>query len=114
MYVLGIALMYSTLGVVAAMTGGMFGAWLANPWVLAGIGILLLAMALSMFGFYELQVPSGLMVRLGGAAGTSVLGTFLAGLLVGVFAAPCIGPPIIALLGWFLLLGLPALAWYFA
>jgi thiol:disulfide interchange protein DsbD len=97
-YVLGIAIMYSTLGVVAAMTGGMFGAWLANPVVLAGIGVLLLAMALSMFGLYELQVPSGLMVKLGGAAGASTFGTFLAGLLVGVFAAPCIGPPIIALL----------------
>lgn len=97
-YVLGIALMYSTLGVVAAMTGGLFGGWLANPSVLAGIGVLLLAMALSMFGLYELQVPSGILSRLGGAAGAGYLGTFLAGLLVGVFAAPCIGPPIIALL----------------
>ncbi|MGH7725393.1 MAG: protein-disulfide reductase DsbD family protein [Candidatus Eiseniibacteriota bacterium] len=97
-YVLGIALMYSTLGVVAAMTGGFFGGWLANPWVLGGIGALLLAMALSMFGLYELQAPSALLSKLGGAAGAGYLGTFLAGLLVGVFAAPCIGPPIIALL----------------
>src|SRR4029078_6824906 len=36
LYVLGIALMYSTLGVIAAMTGGLFGGWLANPWVLGG------------------------------------------------------------------------------
>ena len=99
-YVLGIALMYSTLGVVAAMTGGLFGGWLSNPWVLAGIGLLLLAMALSMFGFYELTAPSGLLTKLGGAAGASLFGTFLAGLLVGVFAAPCIGPPIIALLAY--------------
>jgi len=99
-YVLGIALMYSTLGVVAAMTGGLFGGWLANPWVLAGIGLLLLAMSLSMFGVYELTAPSGLLTKLGGAAGASLFGTFLAGLLVGVFAAPCIGPPIIALLAY--------------
>ncbi len=97
-YVLGIAIMYSTLGVVAALTGGLFGGWLANPIVLAGIGLLLLAMALSMFGVYELQVPGTLVAKLGGAAGASTFGTFLAGLLVGVFAAPCIGPPIIALL----------------
>jgi thiol:disulfide interchange protein DsbD len=97
-YVLGIALMYSTLGVVAAMTGGLFGGWLASPWVLGGIGLLLLAMALSMFGLYEMQVPGALLSRLGGATGAGYLGTFLAGLLVGVFAAPCIGPPIIALL----------------
>jgi len=99
-YVLGIALMYSTLGVVAAMTGGLFGGWLSNPWVLGGIGVLLLAMALSMFGLYELTAPSALLTRLGGAAGASMFGTFLAGLLVGVFAAPCIGPPIIALLAY--------------
>ena len=97
-YVLGIALMYSTLGVVAAMTGGLFGGWLASPWVLGAIGLLLLAMALSMFGLYELQVPTGLLSKLGGATGAGYVGTFLAGLMVGVFAAPCIGPPIIALL----------------
>ena len=99
-YVLGIALMYSSLGVAAALTGSLFGGWLANPWVLGAIGLLLLAMALSMFGFYELTVPSGVLSKLGGAAGASLFGTFLAGLLVGVFAAPCIGPPIIALLGY--------------
>jgi thiol:disulfide interchange protein DsbD len=97
-YVLGIALMYSTLGVVAAMTGGLFGGWLASPWVLGAIGLLLLAMALSMFGLYELQAPTALLSKLGGATGAGYVGTFLAGLLVGVFAAPCIGPPIIALL----------------
>ncbi len=99
-YVLGIALMYSSLGVVAAMTGGLFGGWLASPWVLGGIGLLLLAMALSMFGLYDLQAPSALLSRLGGATGAGYVGTFLAGLLVGVFAAPCIGPPIIALLAY--------------
>jgi thioredoxin:protein disulfide reductase len=99
-YVLGIALMYSTLGVVAAMTGGLFGGWLSSPWVLGAIGALLLAMALSMFGFYELQAPGALLSKLGGATGAGYVGTFLAGLLVGVFAAPCIGPPIIALLAY--------------
>ncbi|MEO6463484.1 MAG: cytochrome c biogenesis protein CcdA, partial [Candidatus Eisenbacteria bacterium] len=99
-YVLGIALMYSTLGVIAAMTGGLFGGWLSSPWVLGAIGALLLAMALSMFGFYELQAPGALLSKLGGATGAGYVGTFLAGLMVGVFAAPCIGPPIIALLAY--------------
>ena len=97
-YVLGIALMYSSLGAAAAMTGGLFGGLLQNPWVLGGIAAVLLTMALSMFGVYELNAPTALLSRLGGAAGAGYLGTFLAGLLVGVFAAPCIGPPIIALL----------------
>ena len=99
-YVLGIALTYSTLGVAAAMTGGLFGGWLASPWVLGAIGLVLLAMSLSMFGVYELQAPGALLSKLGGATGAGYLGTFLAGLLVGVFAAPCIGPPIIALLAY--------------
>lgn len=99
-YVLGICFMYSSLGVAAALTGSMFGAWLANPWVLGVIGLFLLAMALAMFGVYEMQVPSGVLSRLGGATGASFVGTFLAGLLVGVFAAPCIGAPVLALVAY--------------
>jgi len=54
-----------------------------------------------MFGLYELQVPPALMNKLGGAQQvTGTLGYYLSGLVVGVFAAPCIGPPIIALLAY--------------
>jgi thiol:disulfide interchange protein DsbD len=98
LYVLGMALMYTTLGVVAALTGGLFGGFLQSPWVLAAIGVLLVAMSLSMFGLYEFTVPPGLMNRLGGATATSAAGVFLSGLVVGVFAAPCVGPAVVALL----------------
>src|SRR5206468_6693110 len=57
-YVLGMATMYSTLGVVAALTGGLFGAALQSPIVLFVIGALLAALAFSMFGLYELQAPA--------------------------------------------------------
>jgi thiol:disulfide interchange protein DsbD len=97
-YVLGIATMYSVLGVVAALTGGLFGGLMQSPWVLATIAALLLALALSMFGLYELRPPAALMSRYGGATTAGLAGTYLSGLLVGIFAAPCIGPPIIALL----------------
>jgi thiol:disulfide interchange protein DsbD len=97
-YVMGIALMYSVLGLVAAFSGGLFGAALQSPIVLIGIGVLLIALSLSMFGLYELQLPPSLMMKLGGRSTTGVLGVFGSGLLVGVFAAPCIGPPIVALL----------------
>jgi thiol:disulfide interchange protein DsbD len=97
-YVMGIALMYSVLGLVAAFSGGLFGAALQSPLVLFGIGALLIALSLSMFGLYELQLPPALMMKLGGHQATGVLGVFASGLLVGVFAAPCIGPPIVALL----------------
>lgn len=101
LYVLGIVSMYTGLGVAAAFTGALFGGWLQSPVVLAGIGTLFLILALSMFGLYELQPPSSLMNRLGGAQQVAgPLGLYLSGLVVGVFAAPCIGPPIIALLAY--------------
>lgn len=97
-YVLGIATMYSVLGVAAAMGGGLFGSWLQSPWVLGGIGALMFGLALSSFGLYQIQMPYWLTSRLGGASTTGMLGLYFSGLVVGVFAAPCIGPPVIALL----------------
>ncbi len=100
-YVMGIVFMYSVLGVVAAFTGGLFGSWLQSPWVLAGIGVLIFLLSLSMFGLYELQPPASLMQKLGKSQqATGYIGHFLSGLFVGIFAAPCIGPPIIALLAF--------------
>jgi thiol:disulfide interchange protein DsbD len=97
-YVLGIASMYSVLGVTAALGGGLFGSWLQSPWVLGGIAALLFGMALSSFGFYQIQMPYWLTSKLGGTTGSGIIGLFVSGLIVGVFAAPCIGPPVIALL----------------
>lgn len=97
-YVLGIATMYTVLGVSAALSGGLFGSWLQSPWVLGGIGALLFALALSSFGAYQIQVPYWVTSRLGGQTSTGLIGLYLSGLVVGVFAAPCIGPPVIALL----------------
>jgi len=97
-YVLGMATMYSTLGVAAALTGALFGGWLSNPWVLFGFGLMMVALALSMFGVYELNPPYWLTSRLGGSGATSVAGIFLSGLAVGVIAAPCTGAPVVALL----------------
>jgi len=96
-YVLGMVVMYSSLGVVAALTGGMLGALLQSVAVQAGIGLVMLLMALSMFGLYELQPPAWLLTRLGGTGATSLAGLFVSGLVVGVFAAPCVGPAIVAL-----------------
>ncbi|MFU8860873.1 MAG: cytochrome c biogenesis protein CcdA [Cyclonatronaceae bacterium] len=100
-YVLGIATMYSVLGVAAAMSGGLFGSWLQSPWMLGFIAFLMFGLALSMFGLYEIQIPYWLTKRLGGSgATTGILGIYISGLVVGIFAAPCVGPPIIALLAY--------------
>ncbi len=99
-YVMGIATMYSVLGVVAALSGGLFGSALQSPVVLAIIGLLLMGLALSMFGLYEIQMPYWITSKLGGQNASGFIGVFVSGLVVGVFAAPCIGPPIIALIAF--------------
>ena len=98
LYVLGIATMYSVLGVIAALGGGLFGSWLQSPWVLGSIAALLFALALSSFGLYQIQMPFWLTSKLGGTSGSGFIAIYFSGLVVGVFAAPCVGPPVIALL----------------
>ena len=97
-YVLGISTMYSVLGLIAALTGDLFGSFLQSPIILVLISLLFFALSLSMFGFYELQMPSSLLNKLGGQQSAGLLGTWLSGLFVGIFAAPCVGPPVIGLL----------------
>jgi thiol:disulfide interchange protein DsbD len=98
LYVLGMATMYSILGVVAALSGRLFGSLLQNPWVLAAIAAALVAMALSMFGVWEMRMPTTLMNRAGARAGAA--GAFGMGLFVGIVAAPCIGGFIVGLLAF--------------
>ncbi len=97
LYILGMSITYSTLGVIAALTGGLFGAALQNPFVLIGIAVILVALALSMFNLYEFRLPSFL-TNLAGGRKSGFFGTFLMGLTVGFVAAPCIGPFVIGLL----------------
>ena len=98
LYVLGMATMYSVLGVAAALSGRLFGSMLQNPWVLAAIAAALVAMALSMFGVWEIRMPTKLMNSAGARAGAA--GAFGMGLFVGVVAAPCVGGFIVGLLAF--------------
>ncbi len=97
-YVLGMATLYTSLGVVVALTGNAFGAWLANPWVVVPIAGLLIALAASMFGAFDLQLPTGLQSRLNSVGGAGPLGAFLMGLVSGFISAPCTGPVLLSLL----------------
>jgi thioredoxin:protein disulfide reductase len=97
LYVIGMAVMYSILGVVAAMTGRLFGEALQYPPVLIGIALVMAALALSMFDVYELRMPAFLN-RLAGGSQKGFGGTLLMGLTVGIVAAPCIGPFVLGLL----------------
>ena len=96
-YVLGICLTFSGLGVAAALTGSMFGAALQRPAVLTTIALILVLLAAGNLGLYTLRVPAPLMRR-AGRVGEGVLGAFFMGLTMGIVAAPCIGPIVVALL----------------
>jgi thiol:disulfide interchange protein DsbD len=94
-YVAGLVLMYATLGLVAAVSGALFGAWLQSTAVLIGLAVLMLILASSMFGVWEMTVPQFISRRSGGRAG--YVGAAVMGLFVGIVAAPCVGPMVAAL-----------------
>jgi thiol:disulfide interchange protein DsbD len=102
----GLALTNSILGVVAAMTGGLMGAILQNPIVLLLIAALLVLLATSLFGFWDLRLPGGLM-QAASKFYTGYLGSLFMGLTLGIVAAPCIGPFILGLLTWVASIGSP-------
>ncbi len=97
-YVLGISVMYSALGTAAALSGNMLGTQLTSPAVSIAIAAIMVILSLSMFGLYEIRVPSFLMRLTGGEARSGVAGSFVMGVTMGIVAAPCIGPFVLGLL----------------
>jgi len=96
LYVLGMALTYSVIGVVTSLSGAVFGALLQNPVVIIGIALLFVVLSLSQFGVYEFKLPDALVAKAGGAKG-GAWGAFFMGLTMGIVAAPCIGPFVLGL-----------------
>ncbi|HBK4689576.1 protein-disulfide reductase DsbD [Serratia bockelmannii] len=101
-YVQGMALTYTLLGLVVAAAGLQFQAALQHPYVLIGLSALFIALALSMFGLYSLQLPSALQTRLANWSNTqrggSLTGVFLMGALAGLICSPCTTAPLSAIL----------------
>src|SRR5260370_21992426 len=93
-------LVSSILGVVAAKPGQAFGSLLGDRRVAIGLAILLVLLASSMFGAFELSLPPSLMQKLNSVGGAGVLGAFLMGSVSGFIAAPCTGPVLAALLAY--------------
>lgn len=110
LYVAGMALTYSIIGVVTSLSGSVFGALLQNPFVLVGVALVLVLLALSMFGVYEFQLPVGLVNKVGGAKG-GYFGAVLMGLTMGIVAAPCIGPFVLGLVTYVALKADPFYGW---
>ena len=97
-YVVSMALVYAGLGVLAAMLGANLQAMLQQPWLLGSFAALFVVLALPMFGFFELQLPSALRDRLEtasrGRKGGSLLGAGILGALSGLLVGPCMTAPL--------------------
>ncbi|MGQ0751314.1 MAG: protein-disulfide reductase DsbD [Betaproteobacteria bacterium] len=97
-YVLGMAITYALAGVAAGLSGAMLSAALQNPWVLGAFAVVFVALALAMFGFYELQLPVALQSRLTETTnrlhGGHFLGVFTMGVLSALILGPCMAAPL--------------------
>ncbi|WP_112289748.1 protein-disulfide reductase DsbD [Rahnella sp. AN3-3W3] len=101
-YVQGMALTYTLLGMIVAAAGLQFQAALQSPWVLIVLSVMFIGLALSMFGTFSLQLPSSVQTRLAlwsnEQKGGSLPGVFIMGALAGLICSPCTTAPLSAIL----------------
>ncbi|KMJ44638.1 thiol:disulfide interchange protein precursor [Xenorhabdus khoisanae] len=101
-YVQGMALTYTVLGLIVAAAGLQFQIALQSPYILIGLSVLFILLALSMFGLYNLQLPSSIQTRLvdwsNKQQSGSYIGVFSMGALAGLIASPCTTAPLSAIL----------------
>src|SRR5881409_1708290 len=99
-YAAGLALFYALLGLLAGLTGSLFGTVSANPWARFAIGNLLLVFGLAMLDVIPVAAPQRLLQWAGGLTGGSYPAVFLLGATSGIVAAPCGAPAFAAVLTW--------------
>ncbi len=101
-YVLGMALIYTAAGIVAAAAGMQLQATFNQPWILILFAALFVVLALGMFGVYDLQMPSGIQTRLAAVSGNqksgTMIGAFVMGALSALIVTACVAPALIAAL----------------
>ena len=97
-YVLSMAVTYTIVGVVSGVLGADIQSAMQNPWVLTTFGLMFLALAFSLFGYYEMQLPSSWQSKLNSASdnaqGKGIIGTALMGFLSAFIIGPCVAPPL--------------------
>ncbi len=105
-YVIGLATVYSVLGLIAGITGTMFGTISTNPWLYFAMANLLVLAALAMLGVLPIRLPASVLQRANTAgSGERRAGAFVMGAVSGLVAAPCGAPVMIAVLAWVSLTG---------
>ena len=101
-YVEAVAITYAIIGVISAQLGAGVQAFFQNPWILGMFALIFVLLALSMFGFYELQLPGRLQTRLTEASnrqqGGQLWGVAVMGFLSALIVGPCVAPPLMAAL----------------
>lgn len=101
-YVLAMALTYTLAGILVGMTGANLQIWFQNPWIISSFALLFVILSLSMFGFYELQMPNALQSRLTAISSRqqngSYVGAGIMGLLSALIVGPCVTAPLIGAL----------------
>ncbi len=112
-YVLGTAVTWTAAGILAGQAGDQLQAYFQNPWAIGIFAAILLLLALSMFGFYEIQMPSSIQSKLQERSqkvqGGTVIGVFVMGLLSAAIVGACVSPLLISVLGLAVSLGDPVL-----
>jgi len=99
-FTFGLSVTYAVLGLIAAQTGNVFGSFTQNPAVVITIASLFLIMGFSMFGLFELQLPSALISKLQSKKKQGLAGAVFMGMITGFIGAPCVGPVLISLLAF--------------
>jgi len=102
LYVLAMSVTYTFAGVVAGMSGENIQIWFQNPWVLSVFAGIFVLLALSMFGFYELQLPSAIQSKItefsNKQSGGQYTGVIIMGFLSALIVGPCVAPPLMGVL----------------
>jgi len=97
-YVLSMAVTYTTVGVISGLLGADIQSAMQNPWVLTTFALMFFALALSLFGYYEMQLPSKWQSKLNSASdsaqGKGIIGTAIMGFLSAFIIGPCVAPPL--------------------
>jgi len=97
-YVLSMAVTYTIVGVVSGLLGADIQSALQNPWVLSGFSLMFFALAISLFGYYEMQLPSKWQSKINSvsdnAQGSGIIGTVIMGFLSAFIIGPCVAPPL--------------------
>lgn len=103
-YVQGLALTYTAVGVAAGLTGALLTVWLQQPWVVLGAAGLMVLLALSMFGVFNLQLPAAVQgyfqERSNRLSGGRIASVFVMGMLSALIVGPCVAPPLAFALGY--------------